>query len=204
MTDKNLIIIDGSENCGKTTTINKLKEIYKENTNVSFLHFPSEELVKSVHFKNAIQNPTMLNCRTFIKALLNEIEIEINKTNSKFIIIDRLVLSSIVYQSHHESMDYEINYLYMKLFKKLKIKNIYHFLMLGFVAHDKEEKDEIKKELDINQKYQEKWFTIPNLIYSSNEEMFRNISTHKVNIKNIELVRDQIIFSIYSIIGFIG
>jgi hypothetical protein len=195
---KTLIILDGTDNSGKTTTINELRELYKDSVN--FVHFPSDNLVKSFEFKRCINNPNVCNNTEFLKNLMIEIIDTISKLDSDYIIVDRMILSSMVYQGLYDFMNDVIINLYKEVFEKLKIKEIYHINMIGFIQNDDSENDPTKKKIDADITYQTKWNNLLSFIYESNESIFNNIYSFKINKDNIHTVRKNIINIINNII----
>lgn len=200
--NKKLIVFDGADNTGKTTTISKLKCIYKNNDNISFLFFPSADLVESSVFKTAIREKNSYSIKLFVNALMEETYTQISQSTAKYIIIDRLIISTLIYQGLSEDLIYYIIDQYKRLFFRLHITEIHNICLLGHIASDKLETSNIKREIDNNDFYKNNVTDILPLLYkNSNIDMFDNIYCYKVNMNNISFVRENIFNLINIIIG---
>lgn len=96
---KKVIVIDGIDNTGKTTIAKRLTKVLQDErplVKVEYCHFPSDELVaKFFNSTEQIENEK----KSFIKELLLEIDEYFANNVANIYIIDRFVVSSLMYQS---------------------------------------------------------------------------------------------------------
>lgn len=203
---RKIIIFEGNDNSGKTTTIENIKNQF--GNKLTYLHFPSDELVNSHLFSECIYAPSPDTILSFIDALINEIKahiLSLDKMDS--IIIDRCFLSSLVYQGVDDTLYESIKFKYTKMFQDLGMRgeDVYHIILCGKLAQtDDKEENEIKKQIDADKSFNDIWVDKLQNWYAldSTDQYLKNIITFKVDLNNIDACRECIYYLIDFLCGW--
>ena len=154
-----IIILDGVDNSGKTSAAKALYKILDAGLfQASSIHFPSEEICDSKLFYDLLNKPTKQIKRRFIRLLLKEeynaLKSEIDK-GTDILIIDRFLISSLMYQGSEPETVEMIMDGYEEMLKSLKIKgtDIHHFVFPDEVCDDGKEENEVKRHFDARSRY---------------------------------------------------
>jgi len=145
-----LYVLDGLENTGKTTIINQLKRDF-DMKGVVFAKFPSERLINK--FPYVVTD----NCdndeikRRFIRNLIAE-GLK-NLRLAEYAIVDRLMLSTLIYQGREYHKNNRINSIiissYLNLFEELNVEEVNTFIFDKELESKSKEENEIKKTNDL-------------------------------------------------------
>ena len=172
-----LIIIEGGENVGKTTLVNKLKEKYGDR--IHYAKFPSSELMDL--YKNVVtmDDDSVTKTFDFIVDLITEEYEELK--NKDIVLIDRFHLSTLVYQGTGEidGIDGMILLNYGYLYEDLNItkNDVKTFILTKqYPVNTKEKRTEAQKQNDENaEKINEKYMKL-----IMNLDLYSDLGTYKV------------------------
>ena len=149
-----LIILDGVDNSGKTSTAKMLQRWFdKKGIEVGSVHFPSDIICRGELFKKVAHNPSEQTKQDFIEEVVEE-EIaalfSLLKSGFEYIIVDRFLFSSLMFQGEEDDTRDFIFQRYERMFKFLGIDgtDVRHFIFTAKVADDNEETNETKKIFD--------------------------------------------------------
>jgi len=182
-----LIVIEGGENVGKTTIINKISNLFKDN--IGYAKFPSNELM--LKYKDVLTGNDTITMN-FINDLIDE-ELKVLKSiNNNVIIIDRFHLSTFVYQGHNFPSRKFINSMYNILYTKLGItsKDIMTFVLTKEYPKNNEERTEAQIINDDNSKQIK--LKYKELLSSGNK--YDSISTVKIFSEDDYIIDDKFIY----------
>ncbi len=143
-----MTILDGLDGSGKTWLFDELKKHYGEEE-FGYRHSPSDGLIeKYLSNKEDMENGRI----DFLKALLSETEeFLVANRDKKHLIVDRLTMSSFLYQAVNADLEKYIVDLYVQLFKKLGInptEDIFYFILTKSFNPKGREVDKSKQYLD--------------------------------------------------------
>lgn len=145
-----LYVIDGLENTGKTSVIAKLKHDFNMR-GIKFAKFPSERLINKFPAVVTDESDSFEMKRRFIRGLVAEALRELR--GHKYAIIDRLMLSTLLYQGIDYHKNNEVNSyiraIYMSLFKVLNVEEINTFIFDKELQNKSKEENEIKQVNDL-------------------------------------------------------
>ena len=193
---RKIIIFEGNDYSGKTTTIQGIKDQF--DNQLTYLRFPSYDLTNSDVFSECIYTPSERTILRFIDALIDEIRMEIlNADEDDDIIIDRCLLSSLIYQGVSHKIYDDIQNKYTKMFQDLGISgdDVYNIILCGRLSNDdKNEENKVKKFIDSDKSNDDKWLINLGRWYNKNNDnpYLKNIMTFKVNLNNIGTIRECI------------
>ena len=153
-----IVCFDGKDQCGKTWTLTKIKNILGEGKHYSYVNFPSKALCSTdIFYKLTLpENKNSIDMKfEFIDLLLKEesdyIETELKKKTA-ILWVDRMLFSSLVYQGNQDdwTLEEEIMRRYKKMFKKIGISgdNFYNFIFINKIKDHEDETNEAKKNFD--------------------------------------------------------
>jgi len=155
-----LIIVDGLDNCGKTWTIDRIKDskmLEKNNISYSTVHFPSDKICSTDVFKKLTKKNASYDTKIeFIQMLIDEEEAylknEIDK-GTELVFIDRFIYSTLIYQGERTD-EYDMNRIildyYVKMFNRLNIshEDVFNYLFIHKIKDDEMETNESKIAFD--------------------------------------------------------
>lgn len=151
---KKLIVFDGVDNTGKTTTITRIKNYLNTKAGkevCASIRFPPQDVYESDVFRKAIKEPNQFNKIAFIHALLKYVDAGLYLHyygDCKIILVDRLWFSTMVYQGDEVITPSLVATEYERILSKYKydVKNI--VFLGGILTSQKVEENELKRELD--------------------------------------------------------